>query len=138
MIMEVVRLFLPVIWALVGTLIGLVLYRSSSAFFEQVKRKNGAVRKVRLVGSICIAAVVYLGLWRATPTSLQTGVPDDSKLVPKQELRAAVEALEQAVAAVSSVEGCAAAAAASKCQSELATLRARTGDSLARARKLEQ
>jgi hypothetical protein len=134
--MELIRLFLPVIWAFTGTIIGLVLYRSSAAFFEQTKRKEGEVRRIRLVGSICIAGVVFLGLWNATPASIQKGVPDDAKLVRRVEVQAAAESLEQANAAATALIACATITPPAQCRAELQEVLTRIGDSVGRVRQL--
>jgi hypothetical protein len=116
---ELIRLLLPVIWAIVSTAIGLILYRTSSAFFEDTQQTQGSKRKIRIVGSICIAALAYIGLWRATPTSLQVGVPLDSQLVRQVDIHAAGESIQEAAAAVTRLEGCATIAPPVQCRREI-------------------
>jgi len=134
--MEFIRLFMPVIWALAGTIIGLALYRSSGAFFERTERKEGEVRRLRLVGSICIAAVVFLGIWEATPRELITGIPKDAKLIRIGDLRAVAEDLEQVNSAENSLRACASITPPKHCQAELDRVRIRINDSLGRVKEL--
>ena len=59
---------LPIIWAVVATLVALALYKTSKAFFEgRSANDGGQVRRIRLVGSVVIAAVTFGALWRVTP-----------------------------------------------------------------------
>jgi hypothetical protein len=133
---ESIRLFVPVVWALTSIILGLILYRSSSALFEQTQREEGSVRRVRLVGSICIAALVYLGLWKATPSALQIGIPEDAISIRKVDIQGAIEALEEANASVSSLDACVAISSPTQCRSELDGLHTRMHDTLSRFRRL--
>jgi hypothetical protein len=122
---ELLRALLPVLWAVVSTFIGLVLYRSSAAFFEQTRQKPGSTRKIRLVGSICIAAIAFYGLRESTPTALLTGVPKDSQLIRSSDLQGIVEAAEQADSALLKLTACANITQPSQCQAELSAVRDR-------------
>ncbi|WP_322418910.1 hypothetical protein [Mesorhizobium huakuii] len=123
--MELLRLILPIIWALTATAIGLVLYRSSSAFFEQKRNKDGETRRIRLVGSVVIASIAFFGLQHVTPDSSLTGVPPDSILISKFELTEIQEAAEQANAAMGDLLGCAAITTPSQCKAEMDVVRDR-------------
>jgi hypothetical protein len=101
------------------TVIGLVLYKSSGALFEQRTHKEGGVRRIWLVGSVCIAALAFFGLRQSTPAELLTGVPSSSKVVSITELRAAREALEQANAAIVRLKACVSVTPASNCTGEI-------------------
>ncbi len=61
--LDLIILFIPVIWAIVSALIGLILYKSSKAFFTL----NHSNRQIRLVGSVVIAALAFWGIKNATP-----------------------------------------------------------------------
>ncbi|ESZ56002.1 hypothetical protein X727_33005 [Mesorhizobium sp. L103C119B0] len=65
--MEILKLLLPVFWAVVSTGVGVILYRTSSALFESKQLKDGTTRRLRLAGSVTIAALAFLGMWYATP-----------------------------------------------------------------------
>ncbi len=60
-------LFMPVVWIVVATLVALALYKTSGAVVEQVVKSDAQQRSVRLVGSVAIAIVVFVLLWRVTP-----------------------------------------------------------------------
>lgn len=116
---ELIRLLLPVIWAVVSTLIGLILYKTSSAFFEESHQREGFKRKIRLMGSVVIAALTYLALWQSTPSSLQLGVPDDSITVRSTDIAAASEDVKEAAAAIIHLVGCTEITSAAQCVREI-------------------
>jgi hypothetical protein len=134
--MDLIRLFLPVIWALVAAAIGRLLYATSSAFFEQMKRTQEEKKRLRLVGSVCIAAIVYLGLWQATPATLRVGVPADSVTVRRSDLHAATEELEQTKSAASELLACAALAPSSQCKNEIRAVQEKIDSSMNRIKAL--
>jgi len=116
---ELIRLLLPIIWAIASTLIGLILYKTSSAFFEEFRQKEGSKRKIRLMGSVVIAALTYLALWQSTPSSLQLGVPDDSMIVRRTDIVAASEDVKEAAAAIIHLVGCTEITSAAQCAREI-------------------
>ena len=138
MSMDLVRATIPVVWALVGTLIGLVLYKSSSAFFEQTQKSEGSTRRIRLVGSVVIAALVFLGLRQSTPTPLLTGVPGNSKLVRSAEILGLSEVADQADAAMLSLTGCASISRPDQCRVEMDVVKDRIGQIRARIREISK
>lgn len=74
---EYVILLLPVAWALVSAVIGVFLYKSSNALFEQLDVSQGKKRTFRLTGSILIAAVTFYGIKSSTPSqNLITNSPN--------------------------------------------------------------
>jgi len=64
---EYVVLMLPVVWALVATFIGIILYRSSEAFFESVSGSRNKKKTLRLTGSVVIAVLAFYGIKSSTP-----------------------------------------------------------------------
>ncbi len=64
--MNMVFLWLPVSWAIVATAIGLLLYRSSTAMFEERAASKERSRRIRLTGSVTIASLAFAGMWYAT------------------------------------------------------------------------
>ena len=78
--MEVIVLLLPVIWALVATGIGLVLYRSSRALFSS-QESSATAKKIRLTGSVVIAALFFLLIRQATPSGNLTSIPKGSVIL---------------------------------------------------------
>lgn len=73
-------IFLPVIWAIVATGIGMLLYRSSKALFTA---STTQVRGIRLTGSAAIAAVAFFGIKWATPAAT-LNVVDPGQVVVSQ------------------------------------------------------
>ena len=78
-----VKIFLPVIWALVATGIALALYKTSAALFDGTEGGTTSTKRLRLAGSVVIAALAFLGLKMSTPRSNLTQVPSDSVIVRK-------------------------------------------------------
>jgi HAMP domain-containing protein len=83
--MRILLLLMPVIWALVATGIGLLLYKSSSALFEQEIRNTTKTRRLRATGSVAIAAAAFLGMWRATPTDTYQTLEEVGRLAGEVE-----------------------------------------------------
>jgi hypothetical protein len=75
-------LMLPIIWAITSTLIGMLLYRSSNALFEQESVDKQRTRRIRLAGSVVIAVVAFIGMQRATPKERLGGIHADSVCIP--------------------------------------------------------
>jgi hypothetical protein len=107
--MEVLRLVLPVVWAVVASGVGWWLYRYSTAKLE--------TRWVAFTGAAAIAAACFYGLYRATPRSLIERVPpgvvlvDESSLARIRDLvrdqaRAIETAMTRCVAEVRQDENC--------------------------------
>ena len=73
-----IYLLLPIVWAIVATVVGLILYKTSRAFIQdtsveatgrpskEAEFKSEKRRRIRLTGSIAIATVTFAGLWYAT------------------------------------------------------------------------
>ncbi|MHC8349762.1 hypothetical protein ACYZT7_10365 [Pseudomonas sp. RT4P38] len=81
-------LLLPVAWALVSAAIGVFLYKSSNALFEQLDVSQGKKRTFRLTGSILIAAITFYGIKTSTPSqNLITNNPGMIQ-IPLTDLRA--------------------------------------------------
>ena len=76
-----VILMMPVLWVVVATIVGLILYKTSSAFFAESKKSKQSTRNLRLTGSVVIAAGAFLLMKFATPDDLRTMVPKGSILV---------------------------------------------------------
>jgi hypothetical protein len=119
---------LPVIWALTSTLVALLLYRSSKAFFSQTESVQGRTRRVRLVGSIVIAAVVFLGLRSASPSR---DVSPDDTVLHRAEFNALMGALADLRSASDALEVCLNMTAVSECREQVETLRAQASRSRA-------
>ena len=80
---DVLLYLLPVLWIVAATVVALLLYRTSRALVEHSSTGPGGTRRVRLVGSIAIAVVIFVLLWKATPPLVQD--PATIRLTPAQE-----------------------------------------------------
>lgn len=60
--MQVLRILLPVVWAVVAAVIGWLLYKRSTSRIE--------LKWVAFTGAAVIAAAAFYGMYRATPTGL--------------------------------------------------------------------
>jgi len=67
--MELLTLLLPVVWILVATAVGLVLYRSSEALVEDMVSEKTRRQRVRLTGAFAIAIVSFFAMKLSTPDS---------------------------------------------------------------------
>ena len=76
--MEILRLVLPVLWAVVAAAVGWWLYRYSTAKLE--------TRWMAFTGAAAIAAACFYGLYRATPRSLIERVPPGVTLVDESAI----------------------------------------------------
>ena len=86
--MSYITLMLPVIWAVVATGIGLLLYKSSRAVFEDSAQRQGLRnRRIRLTGSIVIAAIAFLGMERSTPRERLYELPVGSLIVQRSAIQ---------------------------------------------------
>jgi hypothetical protein len=69
--MTALRVLLPILWAIVSTVIALLLYKTSKAVFVSNETRNvkqNTVRKrLSLAGSVVIAGLAFLGMKNATP-----------------------------------------------------------------------
>jgi hypothetical protein len=69
--MTVLRVLLPVIWAIVSTIIALLLYKTSKALFvsdeKRSENENKVRRRLSLAGSVVIAGIAFVGMKYATP-----------------------------------------------------------------------
>lgn len=90
------HVIIPVVWAIVSSVLALFLYRTSSAFFEQETANTAGVQRIRLVGSIVIAGAIFGALRWATPPILVTGLSDDSVIVSKAALTATSSTIQDA------------------------------------------
>jgi hypothetical protein len=70
---------LPILWIAASTVVALALYRTSRALVEHTSPSGSGSKRVRLVGSIAIAVVVFILLWRATPP---LGADPDALVLP--------------------------------------------------------
>jgi hypothetical protein len=117
--------FLPIIWVVVSTAVGLILYKTSKAFFEHgSQRADGQVRRVRLVGSVVIAGATLLALWKVTPNEALSDLSDPRARIPREfvaELREASRGLDLAMG---QLEACAAVTVAGQCEAELSAVSA--------------
>jgi hypothetical protein len=85
---------------LVGTLIGLLLYRTSSAFFSETAKTKSGVRAIRLTGSVVIAALAFYGMKISTPSQRLLGQQQGMAQVPEskiEELSNLATALDRSV-----------------------------------------
>jgi hypothetical protein len=113
-VMAILLLLLPILWALVGTGVGLLLYKTSAALFESTERSETKTKRIRATGSVVIAGAAFCGMWRATPSDL---AQQASKL---GEQAREVDRASLAVAA------CDASACQQACSREVTDLRAKT------------
>jgi hypothetical protein len=92
---EYLVILLPVVWLLGATIVGLILYKSSEAFFEKRGQSANHQKRIRIAGSALIAAIAFLGLRESTPVdTLRVNTPGTS-LVRDADLMALVRTLQR-------------------------------------------
>ena len=122
---EYVVLLLPVAWALVSAIIGVLLYKSSDALFEQITASRGQKRTFRLTGSIVIAAVAFYGIKSSTPSqNLLTNDPGMIQ-VSATELRALQNRLSENKNDLIILESCLELDQSGSCRDQLTRLQSR-------------
>ena len=65
--MQVFYAVLPVIWVVVATIVGVILYKTSKIVLESASQSEARKRQLRFVGSAVIATVAFVGMQQATP-----------------------------------------------------------------------
>lgn len=86
--MDVLTLLLPVIWAAAATGIGALLYRSSRALFESSRVTQRGQRRIRLTGSVVIAALAFYGMRAATPSARLQSIPENATVIDRPSMDA--------------------------------------------------
>lgn len=125
MIKDYVVLLLPVAWALVATLIGIVLYRSSDAFFEQFSASKGQKRTLRLTGSIVIAALAFYGMKISTPEQNLVANAPGMLQVSSTELRSMENKVDENINDLIVLESCLELDQSGNCRNQLLLLHSR-------------
>jgi len=98
--MELLTQLLPVVWILVATAVGLVLYRSSEALVEDMVSEKTRRQRVRLTGAFAIAIVSFFAMKSATPDSRLQLLPV-GKVVVDESVVALVLAGSERTASIS-------------------------------------
>ncbi len=114
------RYVLPIFWIVIATIVALLLYRTSSAVVENVVHEEKAQKRVRLVGSVAIAVVVFVLLWRATPS---VNVAPDDRIVEAAELRRLASAKQEYDLALNRLDACSRITVVAQCGAELTEMR---------------
>lgn len=116
--MEAWRVLIPVAWIVVSTIVGLVLYRTSKAFFTQKDNSQGS-RQIRLTGSVVIAALAFTALWKTTPNEMLVGMSEGKILVAQDAIERAIRSTEQVVASFDRLDACRKLSDLNQCDIEL-------------------
>jgi hypothetical protein len=116
---------LPIAWAIISTVIALLLYRTSDAFFEQQVPDEKGRRRIKLVGSIVIAGVVFLGLAKFTDMSQFSEIAANQQRVSRAALIEHRQAMTSLRNTYEELRGCIAIARKDQCDNEMEKLAAR-------------
>jgi hypothetical protein len=138
MTQELLSLVLPVLWALIGTLIGLLLYRSSSAFFSSTQKTQKGTRAIRLTGSIAIAAIAFYGMKAATPPERLLGARQGTVLVPEYKVNELAEFITQLDRTALEVQACVATIVDETCKEKTQSLKNEASTMQAKIADLKQ
>lgn len=77
--MEMLRIFLPVIWVIVAVPIGVFLYRNSTAKLE--------TKRLMVTGAGLISMLAFLGMYLATPRSFSECTTPGNSVVRAADLQ---------------------------------------------------
>lgn len=121
-----IPLILPIVWAIVATIVALTLYRTSQAVFEQEDIRETSRRKLRLVGSVVIAALVFWGLAHYTPMENYSKLDKGQVRIDRALLLAHQIRVRDLNVSNEDLFGCASITAVRECSSHLDELRTRS------------
>jgi hypothetical protein len=121
--LDTLTLLLPIAWAITATLIGLLLYKSSTAFFDQSTNANQQTKRIRLTGSVVIAALAFYGLKLTTPAERLLGSRKDMVTVDINALERVKDSSRTLDRAVLEVQGCVATTLDSTCERKITELK---------------
>lgn len=119
---------LPVLWAIVSTAIALILYRTSEGLFEQRGTNKSTTRRIRLTGSVVIAALAFVGMAKTTPQHVMTIDPGDAAILPLSEVRLLRDRIAVLEDQFIELKGCVNVKGAENCVSQLDALTAAMGN----------
>jgi hypothetical protein len=91
--MEYIKLFLPIGWVVVSAFVGVLLYRTSDALYESLSKSEASRKRLKLTGSIVIAAVTFLGIYYVTPRGALDPRPAGMQYVPVVEVQRLLDAV---------------------------------------------
>lgn len=117
------RFIIPLLWALVSAALALLLYKTSNGLFEQVSSDREQTRRIRLVGSIVLAAAIFVALKWATPEAIVTGQLRGSAIIPKSKLHSSAGAMQGLRNSFDRLEACASISTMQDCRSEIDSVR---------------
>src|SRR4051812_25442522 len=121
--LEIITLLLPVIWAVIATVIGTVLYKTSQALFEQTNYSKAGRRTIRLVGSVTIAALAFGGMWYATPSSRLGGLPQGAVIIESNDAKRMFELTTDLDRSTLELQACANTLNLSQCVEQINSIR---------------
>jgi hypothetical protein len=119
-------LLLPVLWAVIATLIGLALYKTSKALFESQKSNTTASRRIRLTGSVTIAALAFYGMKWATPPQRLQAIPEGAIVVKANDLGKLYDLSTELDRSSIQLEGCTSTLSVADCKEEIRRVRNQT------------
>jgi hypothetical protein len=85
--MEYIKLMLPMVWVAVSTGVGLILYRTSGAWFNSLHASEKSKKNLKLTGSIVIAGVTFFAIYYVTPSDALVAKPAGMEYVSVVELQ---------------------------------------------------
>ena len=121
--MDSYAVLLPLAWLAAATGAALLLYRSSSALFDGDSIGPVKAKRIRLTGSVVIAALAYIGMWQATSRLGLLAAGPDRLVVGQQDAMSMVKAALEHEEHMVEVSGCAEAIATIACRETIATAR---------------
>ncbi len=116
---EYIFIIAPIVWACVSTILSLVLYKTSESFFEEERKTDGAIRRIRLVGSTVIAALIFLGLAKYTSMEAMRGIASGLVRIPSHQISQIQDSVTNLVDSKQKLAMCVELSALNECQLEI-------------------
>jgi hypothetical protein len=117
--MEYVKLFLPIGWVIVSTVVGVILYRTSDAFFEKVSKDKSSRQQLKLTGSVVIAALTFLGMYYVTPRGALTPKPEGMQYVASVEVQRLLDRVHDVQDRLLALSACLSVSSPKDCSGQL-------------------
>jgi hypothetical protein len=102
----VVPIALPIVWAIVATIIALLLYRTSKALFDSESVPNIFAKQIRLTGSVVIAGLAFLGMKWSTPEDFIRTAASEHDIRLQQRIDGLIEATRNTETSIAELAAC--------------------------------
>jgi hypothetical protein len=136
-LLEYIKLFLPIGWVVVSSVVGVLLYRTSDAFFDSLSKDDTSRKRLKLTGSIVIAAVTFFGIYYVTPRGALDPMPSGMQYVSTVALQRFTDNVGAVQDKMLSLSGCLSISPPKDCAGQLQDVQSSVGSLEQSANHLE-